>query len=122
MFQKGGTHHQPNLRTPQASFGLLRVTASNQPRPPTPVSHQICELITKQFQSLTRSLTPPTPPSSLDDLTTIALALRDRVDLASSQLFRLVGVGLSNLQSDDEEPSPLFEPTPPDAAFDAPTL
>ena len=73
----------------------------------------VLKLKTKEFQSLTRSLTPPTPPSSCEDLTTLALALRDRVDLPSTQLFRLAGVGLSNFQADDEEneeePSPLFE-------------
>jgi DNA polymerase-4 len=72
----------------------------------------VLKLKTKEFQSLTRSLTPPDPPSSLDDLTTLALCLRERVDLPSSQLFRLVGVGLSNFQNEDEEASPLFDPTP----------
>jgi DNA polymerase-4 len=71
----------------------------------------VLKLKTKEFQSLTRSLTPPAPPSSLDDLTTIALYLRDRVKAGPSQLFRLVGVGLSNFQNEDEEPSPLFEST-----------
>jgi DNA polymerase IV len=47
------------------------------------------------------------PPSSCDELTTIALALRERVDLGPKQLFRLVGVGLSNFQLDAV--SPLFE-------------
>jgi DNA polymerase-4 len=74
----------------------------------------VIKLKTKEFHSLTRSLTPPAPPSSLDDLTTLALSLRDRVDLAPSQLFRLVGVGLSNFQIEDEEPSPLFDPASPD--------
>jgi hypothetical protein len=42
-----------------------------------------------------------------DELTTITLALRERVELVPQQLFRLVGVGLSNFQLDVE--SPLFE-------------
>jgi DNA polymerase-4 len=71
----------------------------------------VLKLKTKQFQSLTRSLTPPTPPLSVHDLTAIALALRERVELGSSQLFRLVGVGLSNFQLDEEAPSPLFQLT-----------
>ncbi|WP_433970331.1 DNA polymerase IV [Tunturiibacter gelidiferens] len=67
----------------------------------------VLKLKTKEFNSLTRSLTPPAPPSSRDELTTIALALRERVELGPKQLFRLVGVGLSNFQLD--APSPLFE-------------
>ena len=70
----------------------------------------VLKLKTKEFQSLTRSLTPPLPPASLDDLATIALALRDRVELAPSQLFRLAGVGLSNFQMDEEQSSLLELP------------
>jgi DNA polymerase-4 len=67
----------------------------------------VLKLKTKEFNSLTRSVTPSVPPSSCDELATIALALRERVGLGSQQLFRLVGVGLSNFQLDVE--SPLFE-------------
>ena len=67
----------------------------------------VLKLKTKEFNSLTRSITPPAPPSSCDELATIALTLRERVDLGPQQLFRLVGVGLSNFQLDAE--SPLFE-------------
>jgi DNA polymerase-4 len=67
----------------------------------------VLKLKTKEFNSLTRSVTPSLPPSSCDELTTIALALRERVDLGPRQLFRLVGVGLSNFQLEME--SPLFE-------------
>ncbi len=67
----------------------------------------VLKLKTKEFNSLTRSVTPSVPPSSCDELTTIALALRERVELGPKQLFRLVGVGLSNFQLDAE--SPLFE-------------
>jgi len=35
-------------------------------------------------------------------LAEIALGLRDRVSLPDTQLFRLVGVGLSNFQADGE--------------------
>jgi len=66
----------------------------------------VLKLKTKEFNSLTRSLTPPIPPSSCEELTTIALALRERVDLGPQQLFRLVGVGLSNFQHDEDAPSP----------------
>ncbi len=71
----------------------------------------VLKLKTKEFLSFTRSLTPVTPVSSYEDLASIALSLRERIELESSQLFRLVGVGLSNFQSDEEKPSPLFEAT-----------
>ena len=69
----------------------------------------VLKLKTKEFSSLTRSLTPPTPASSLEELASIALSLRERVVLGPTQLFRLMGVGLTNFQSDEEDPSPLFE-------------
>jgi DNA polymerase IV len=56
----------------------------------------VLKLKTAEFQILTRSLTPSSPPASCDDLAAIALSLRDRVMLDPKQKFRLVGVGLSN--------------------------
>lgn len=73
----------------------------------------VLKLKTKEFNSLTRSLTPSAPPSSCDELTTIALALRERVELGPQQLFRLVGVGLSNFQLDVESPLSLRVETSP---------
>ena len=67
----------------------------------------ILKLKTKEFNSLTRSITPSVPPSSCEELTAIALALRERVEPGPQRLFRLVGVGLSNFQLEVE--SPLFE-------------
>jgi DNA polymerase-4 len=52
---------------------------------------------TSEFKILTRSQTPQSPPSSCQELTDIALASRERVNLAPQQRFRLVGVGLSNI-------------------------
>jgi DNA polymerase IV len=69
----------------------------------------VLKLKTSDFRILTRSLTPVAPPASLDELTSIALALRDRVNLDAQQRFRLVGVGLSNFR-DPEDPS--SEPQP----------
>jgi DNA polymerase-4 len=66
------------------------------------------KLKTKQFDTLTRSLTPPLMPVSADEFVSLAVSLCSRVDLDSSQLFRLVGVGLSNFQVDAELDSPLF--------------
>lgn len=67
------------------------------------------KLKTKEFVSLTRSLTVSAPLSSREEFTTIALALCRRVDLGPQQLFRLVGVGLSNFQVETEENPPLFD-------------
>jgi DNA polymerase-4 len=74
----------------------------------------VLKLKTSQFNILTRSQTPASPPSSCDELTNIALSLRERVDLGPQQRFRLVGVGLSNFsepqEKDDMHPQPaLFE-------------
>jgi DNA polymerase-4 len=66
------------------------------------------KLRTKEFISLTRSLTLAVPISSCEELATVALNLCRRVELGPRQLFRLVGVGLSNFQSDVETVSPLF--------------
>jgi len=69
----------------------------------------ILKLKTKEFNSLTRSLTPVTPPSSYEELAGLVLSLRERVDLRPTQLYRLVGVGLSNFQIDEKESTPLFD-------------
>lgn len=71
----------------------------------------VLKLKTKEFNTLTRSLTPPVMPVSLEEFANVALSLRERVTLGPGQLFRLVGVGLSNFQVDAESTSPLFEIT-----------
>src|SRR5438874_10011104 len=58
----------------------------------------VLKLTTSDFKILTRSQTPPSPPSSCEELTNIALSLRERVGLSPQQRFRLVGVGLSNFR------------------------
>jgi len=58
----------------------------------------VLKLKTSQFNILTRSHTPGCPPSSCDELTAIALTLRERVELSTEQRFRLVGIGLSNFR------------------------
>jgi DNA polymerase IV len=61
------------------------------------VAHTVVlKLKTSNFKILTRSHTNSSPPSSCEELTTIALALRARVDATSGRRFRLVGIGLSN--------------------------
>ena len=62
----------------------------------------VLKLRTSEFKILTRSHTPGSPPSSCDELTDIALKLRDRVDLSPRQRYRLVGVGLSNFREAEE--------------------
>lgn len=62
----------------------------------------VLKLKTREFKILTRTFTPEAPPSSCEELTEIALKLRERVDLGSSQRYRLVGVGLSNFRDKEE--------------------
>jgi len=71
----------------------------------------VLKLKTSEFKILTRSHTPSAPPSSCQELTSIALSLRERIDLSPTQRFRLVGVGLSNFQDPEDESvqPPLFE-------------
>jgi DNA polymerase-4 len=69
----------------------------------------VLKLKTSDFNILTRSHTPLTPPASCEELISIALSLRERVDLGGSTRFRLVGVGLSNFRDPEEPHSPLFE-------------
>jgi DNA polymerase IV len=67
-------------------------------------------LKTSEFKILTRSQTPSLPPATCEELTEIALALQEKVDLGSKQRFRLVGVGLSNFEepADSEAQPRLF--------------
>ena len=70
----------------------------------------VLKLKTSDFNILTRSSTPGVPPASCDELTNIALSLRERVGLDPSQEFRLIGVGLANFRDPEEssEQSALF--------------
>jgi DNA polymerase-4 len=71
----------------------------------------VLKLKTSEFKILTRSHTPQAPPSSCEELTNIALWLRERIALSPKQRFRLAGVGLGNFQDPDDtsaEPA-LFE-------------
>jgi DNA polymerase-4 len=80
---------------------------NNAPRAKTVV----LKLKTKEFSSFTRSLTPPAPVSSCEDLTSIALALRHRVNHGPEQLYRLVGVGLSNFEFEEDAETSISEQT-----------
>ncbi len=71
----------------------------------------VLKLKTSEFKILTRSHTPGSPPSSCEELTDIALKLRERVDLGPRQRYRLVGIGLSNFREAEEATTqpPLFD-------------
>ncbi len=62
----------------------------------------VLKLKTREFRIHTRSLTPASMPDSAEELANIALALSDRVQLAESTRYRLVGVGISNFCDADE--------------------
>src|SRR5713226_6070794 len=63
----------------------------------------VLKLKTSEFKILTRTHTPGSPPSSSEELTEIALKLRERVDLGPQQRYRLVGVGLGNFRDRDHD-------------------
>ena len=65
----------------------------------------VLKLKTSEFNILTRSCRPSSPPSSCEDVTDIALWLRERVEFDPGQHFRLVGVGLSNFRESDDSPA-----------------
>jgi DNA polymerase-4 len=64
----------------------------------------VLKLKTSDFNLLTRSYTPSSPPASSEDVTNIAISLRERVGLDPSQYFRLIGVGLSNFREAEDSP------------------
>ena len=62
----------------------------------------VLKLKTSEFHIHTRSHTPESPPNSCQELTSIALALLQRVNLPPQQRYRLAGVGLSNFRAPEE--------------------
>ncbi|MGN6112984.1 MAG: DNA polymerase IV [Luteimonas sp.] len=62
----------------------------------------VLKLKTADFSILTRSLTPPRPPASLDAFSGLACDLRERVGLPSRTRYRLVGVGVSGFIDRDD--------------------
>lgn len=62
----------------------------------------VLKLKTREFSTLTRSLTRNAPPASCEELIGIALSLRNRVETNSHQRFRLVGIGLSNFRDSQQ--------------------
>jgi DNA polymerase-4 len=68
----------------------------------------VLKLKTAEFRILTRSLTPPSPPTSSAELADAAVLLLERANANSTQRFRLVGVGLSNFHVTADEDDPLL--------------
>jgi len=91
--------------------GLAEKLWSVSRKEPRKARTVVLKLKTSEFRILTRSHTPGFPPSSCEELTDIALKLRERVDLGPLQRYRLIGVGLSNFQEpEDTDAQPvLFE-------------
>jgi DNA polymerase-4 len=71
----------------------------------------VVKLKTGEFRIITRSVTPPQPPDSSQQLVDTAFALLERVDLPETTRYRLAGVGLSNFRDreENEAQSGLFE-------------
>ena len=82
--------------------GLAEKLWSASRKEPRTARTVVLKLKTSEFKILTRSHTLGFPPSSCDELTDIALKLRERVDLGPQQRYRLVGVGLSNFQQPED--------------------
>jgi DNA polymerase-4 len=68
----------------------------------------VLKLKTSDFNIMTRSHTPPSPPATCEEFTAIALWLRERVAATPDQRFRLVGVGLSNFKDPEHSQPTLF--------------
>ena len=62
----------------------------------------VLKLKTSQFRLITRSHTPESAPASQEELTALALALCQRVDLPPATRYRLVGVRISGFREREE--------------------
>ena len=82
----------------------------------------VLKLKTKEFTTLTRSLTPTVMPASMEEFANMAVSLCERVELGPARLFRLVGVGLSNFQIEPGQSVPLFESGRNEQNLTAPTF
>jgi DNA polymerase-4 len=79
----------------------------------------VLKLKTSDFKVLTRSHRPDSPTSSCEELTSIALSLRERVELGLQRRFRLVGFGLSNFREpNDASTQPTLFSSSPDCSLD----
>ena len=62
----------------------------------------VLKLKTGDFQVLTRSLTPSSPPRQAEEFVALALSLLDRVNRPEQERYRLVGIGLGNFSEPDD--------------------
>ena len=62
----------------------------------------VLKLKSSEFRIYTRSFTGELPPTTCEELTSIALTLCARAGLEAGMRFRLVGVGLSNFREPEE--------------------
>lgn len=62
----------------------------------------VLKLKTADFQTLTRTITPITPPASAEELGDIACALRSRVNNPTTTRYRLTGVALTGFVAREE--------------------
>src|SRR6266404_3384350 len=96
----------PSTLKPKETEPMIRYLAeklwSASRKEPRMARTVVLKLKTSEFKLLTRSHTPGSPPSSCEELTGIALKLRERVELGPQQRYRLVGVGLSNFQDSED--------------------
>ena len=66
------------------------------------------KLRTRDFKTLTRRMTPETPPASGDDLAKIGIELLSRFPFPADAVYRLAGIGISNFVEEDEVQPALF--------------
>jgi DNA polymerase IV len=62
-----------------------------------PAKTLVLKLKTAAFHGLTRSVTPPQPLSSTEQIADLAVGLLSRVELSLNTRYRLVGIALTNL-------------------------
>ncbi len=63
----------------------------------------VLKLKTHDFRIITRSMTPPHPPSTFAEAAGIALALLARIEPPPGTRYRLAGVGLTNFEATVQE-------------------
>lgn len=100
----------PLAETTETIRGLATKVWAAATREPRQARTVVLKLKTAQFQVLTRSHTGATPPGSCEELTEIALALRERAP-ALGQRYRLVGVGLGNFRDATDSRPVQSQPT-----------
>lgn len=98
---------ESDLRLAELEPALLRLAAKAwQASRKTPRIGRtvVLKLKTSDFRTLTRSLTPPRPPSDAEEFARLACSLLARVGLPDTQRYRLIGVGLGNFSEAAELP------------------